>query len=231
MRQFANNKDYITMNDFIFVHSGEKPPDGFTLLKYEFQDPNGSLCCKNKLLLYNTIRNFDEMKSSREAYEAKRTARQNEVLATPFTLADVVYQDTDGMTLLHYAAYWGNQRVAEVLLSHKADPNVRNRYGFSCLLLAAFESHTNVGVLLVQKGADGRTRCRAGGDLNQYASGQAYTAAITNAELVMIFRKTASQTVLIQDIIDLTVSYLVDVSLPVRTPRRGALRDPIIESI
>ena len=45
--------------------------------------------------------------------------------------------DYDGRTTLHLAALEGNVKVLELLLQEGADPNVRDRYILSCLLISS----------------------------------------------------------------------------------------------
>ena len=57
-------------------------------------------------------------------------------------------------TALHQAAGRGQQSLLELLLSHKADVNSRNRIGSTPLHLASQEGHLASVVALLQAGAD-----------------------------------------------------------------------------
>lgn len=63
--------------------------------------------------------------------------------------------DEEGSTLLHYAAYWGQIEVAELLITRGADVNIRNqKQGVTPLHFAAQNGHLPLVELLIKQGAD-----------------------------------------------------------------------------
>ena len=66
-------------------------------------------------------------------------------------------KETDHCTLftaLHTAAILGNQSLLQLLLSHRADVNSKNRSGGTPLHMASQEGHLASVVTLLQAGAD-----------------------------------------------------------------------------
>ena len=63
-------------------------------------------------------------------------------------------EPTTLFTPLHKAAINGHERIIQLLLSHKADVNSRNRTEATPLLLASQEGHLASVVTLLQAGAD-----------------------------------------------------------------------------
>jgi ankyrin repeat protein len=62
---------------------------------------------------------------------------------------------SNGFTLLHDAAYWGQRDVAEVLLKYGADVNARTKDGVTPLINAVSpKGSTELAILLVKNGAD-----------------------------------------------------------------------------
>ena len=58
------------------------------------------------------------------------------------------------LTPLHYAAGYGHESLIQLLLSHKANVNSKNRIGGTPLHLASHEGHLACVVTLLQGGAD-----------------------------------------------------------------------------
>lgn len=68
---------------------------------------------------------------------------------------DVNFCDAGGYAPLHYAARKGHVKVAQLLLLHGADINIRTRAGkVTPLLRAAFSGQEEMCRFLVQKGAN-----------------------------------------------------------------------------
>lgn len=68
--------------------------------------------------------------------------------------ADVNYQHPiTKMTALAHAAYEGNNELAEYLLQHKADPNIKMRADIALVRLAKDEGHMDTVALLTKYGA------------------------------------------------------------------------------
>jgi serine/threonine-protein phosphatase 6 regulatory ankyrin repeat subunit B len=77
---------------------------------------------------------------------------------------DLVFSaDENGMTALHFAAFYGHKDVAEWLLSNKAGVNSRNTHGGTPLLDAALMGHEDVAQLLLINQADVNTKDNDGG--------------------------------------------------------------------
>lgn len=66
---------------------------------------------------------------------------------------DVNTVDSQGTSLLMYAARFGNSELLEFLLSNRANVLKRNKYGDTALMLAAFAGHLDVVRRLVAAGA------------------------------------------------------------------------------
>jgi len=72
--------------------------------------------------------------------------------------ANVNAKSEDGGTLLAWAAFLGQTKIAELLIQQSADVNVRNRDGATPLHGAAFLGQTETVELLIQQGADVNAR-------------------------------------------------------------------------
>jgi ankyrin repeat protein len=70
----------------------------------------------------------------------------------------VLSEDSGGFTSLHWAAYKGHKKVAELLLAHKADVNVKDNNGNTPLHEAAHYGHKDVAELLLSHNADVNAR-------------------------------------------------------------------------
>eukprot|EP01051_Picozoa_sp_SAG22_P002434 SAG22_NODE_108_length_19750_cov_3.848201_3_plen_695_part_00 len=62
--------------------------------------------------------------------------------------------DSAGNTALHYAAYYGNEAAAAVLIKHGINVDSPNVYGLPALYTAAIRGYNEVAELLVQAGAN-----------------------------------------------------------------------------
>lgn len=67
--------------------------------------------------------------------------------------ADINVTDEDGNTLLHTAAYYGNQAVIELLVAHGEAVNVKNKRGETPVQIAANNNHPAIMEFLRQHGA------------------------------------------------------------------------------
>jgi ankyrin repeat protein len=76
--------------------------------------------------------------------EAVRGQRSDAALAALASGASPGVHEPDGTTALHYAAHYGDARVAAALLRAKADPNARNEFGATPLGEAAEIGSTEV---------------------------------------------------------------------------------------
>ncbi|MDE0178198.1 MAG: ankyrin repeat domain-containing protein [Gammaproteobacteria bacterium] len=68
----------------------------------------------------------------------------------------------DGSTALHWAVNQDHLAMVEALLGADADAQVRNRYGFPPIALAAMNGNADVLTLLIHAGADPRARVPGG---------------------------------------------------------------------
>lgn len=66
---------------------------------------------------------------------------------------DVNAEMSQGRTLLHYAADYGQREVIEHLISKGANLNQADKHGITPLLAAIWEGHTSCVELLLSKGA------------------------------------------------------------------------------
>jgi ankyrin repeat protein len=66
---------------------------------------------------------------------------------------DVNTRDSEGVTPLHWAAYFNSEGVAELLITYGADVNAKMNNGGTPLQLAALFAHKDVADLLRQHGA------------------------------------------------------------------------------
>lgn len=69
------------------------------------------------------------------------------------TPSAVSSRDKKGWTPLHWAAYTGREKVAELLLDNKADVNARASAGITPLHYAALKDNAEVAALLLARGA------------------------------------------------------------------------------
>jgi ankyrin repeat protein len=76
--------------------------------------------------------------------------------------ADVNAGQADGMTALHWAAYWDDLQTAELLLEAGANASATNRYGVPPLWLACLNGNAELVERLLQAGADPNTSLRGG---------------------------------------------------------------------
>ncbi|MBI3432587.1 MAG: ankyrin repeat domain-containing protein [Hydrogenophilales bacterium] len=77
--------------------------------------------------------------------------------------ADVSGKSKDGLTPLFWAAVWGADKAAELLVAHGAPVNGKSgREEFTPLHMAAYNLHKGVAELLISKGGDVNARSRSG---------------------------------------------------------------------
>ena len=70
---------------------------------------------------------------------------------------DIDLQDNDGLAALHFASQDFNEKVIELLLKNKANPNVRDKHGNTPIYKALFNSKgkkTKIFNLFKAKGGD-----------------------------------------------------------------------------
>ena len=95
-----------------------------------------------------------------EAAKAGDVARVQSLLeADP---AAVRQSGPDGSTALHWAVNQDHLGMVEALLDAEADAQVRNRYGFPPIALAAMNGNADVLTLLIHAGADARATVPGG---------------------------------------------------------------------
>ena len=89
-----------------------------------------------------------------EIHDAAKNGDLEKVKALLKANPDLVFSKDDkfGGTPLHLAAYWNHKDVLELLLTNKADVNVRDNNGNTPLALAANSNYTEVIELLRQHG-------------------------------------------------------------------------------
>ncbi|KAI0384065.1 hypothetical protein F5Y04DRAFT_278062 [Hypomontagnella monticulosa] len=75
---------------------------------------------------------------------------------------DVDAKDKEGRSPLYYAAYYGNLRVAKLLIDKKAKLNVTNQDGETALVAACKKHHEEVVLYLIKKGANVKLRSSFG---------------------------------------------------------------------
>ncbi|MBN1385073.1 MAG: ankyrin repeat domain-containing protein [Elusimicrobia bacterium] len=82
--------------------------------------------------------------------------KQNDLLKVKELIeagADVNIRDSDGKSLLHWAAYWDVVEVAELLVGKGADVNILDKSNSPPLMSAAIKDSFRVAKLLIEKGA------------------------------------------------------------------------------
>jgi ankyrin repeat protein len=76
--------------------------------------------------------------------------------------SDVQLRQADGMSALHWAAYWKNSRAVQELLQAGATADLANSYGVTPLAIACENGDAEVVAHLLQAGADGKTQLPSG---------------------------------------------------------------------
>ena len=76
--------------------------------------------------------------------------------------ADVNEAQVDGMTALHWAAYYDDTATAQLLIDAGADVNATNRYGVPALSLAATNANATLVSALLDAGADPNVALQGG---------------------------------------------------------------------
>ena len=68
--------------------------------------------------------------------------------------SDVNAKDNGNWTPLHWAAWYGETKIAEMLISKGADVNARDDFGWTPLHWAARNGHTKTVEMLISNGSD-----------------------------------------------------------------------------
>ncbi|XP_071636453.1 uncharacterized protein [Temnothorax longispinosus] len=108
--------------------------------------------CKKPLDMSNDENVINLLTSTEELFEAVKLNRLSDVENYIKAGAVVNAKNAKG-TSLHYAAWKGYDRIVNILLQNKADPNAVNDKGFTPLHYAAKFSHLKVVKLLLSNGA------------------------------------------------------------------------------
>jgi len=86
--------------------------------------------------------------------EAARLQRGDDAIAALAAGASASAREPDGTTALHYAAHFGDAKLAAALLAAKADPDARNEFGATPLAEAAQIGATDTIRVLLKAKAD-----------------------------------------------------------------------------
>jgi hypothetical protein len=84
--------------------------------------------------------------------------------------ADANTDDSQGITVLMYAAVFGNIEIAKLLLKNGADVNAIDKEGVTSLMWAALYGRIEIAKLLIEKGADVNAKDYAGTTVLRYAA-------------------------------------------------------------
>jgi ankyrin repeat protein len=76
--------------------------------------------------------------------------------------ADVNAKNSRGQTPLHFAAFYNDTELAEMLIDNGADVNAKNSRGQTPLHLAAYCGHTSLAKMLIDKGGDANVKDSVG---------------------------------------------------------------------
>lgn len=87
-----------------------------------------------------------------DAVQAQNDARISELLSNPST--EVNAPQVDGMTALHWAAHYNDEKLGKRLLKLGADASAKNRYHVTPLYLACVNGNANLARALLDQGAD-----------------------------------------------------------------------------
>jgi len=68
--------------------------------------------------------------------------------------ANLDWQDNDGMSALHWCAYWNSPEIAKMLIDAGADVNVQDGDGWTALHVSASYNHPEIARMLLDAGAD-----------------------------------------------------------------------------
>ena len=88
----------------------------------------------------------------RAAYDGNIEAVKQHLAAG--TDVNVKNEDDNGMTPLHYAAFFSHRQIAELLIATGADVNAKEEDGMTPLHVAAHKGHKEIAELLIATGAD-----------------------------------------------------------------------------
>ena len=92
--------------------------------------------------------------------------------------ADVTTPQGDGTTALHWAGYWGEDRMAETLLRHGADANATTDLGVTPLWTACENGSAQMTRILLETGADPNAALMSGETLLMTAARSASAAVV-----------------------------------------------------
>ena len=124
-------------------------PDGSSLLIIAAREDNQSLV--EFLLAQRANVNFRNRYGDTALHAA---ATLGNVKVVKVLLAKGAEVNSPGWTPLHYASYGGHAAVAEALITHHAQLDLRAPNGQTALMLAAKGGHEDVIAVLVKGGAD-----------------------------------------------------------------------------
>ena len=103
----------------------------------------------------------------RAAYDGNIEAVKQHLAAG--TDVNVKNEDDNGMTPLHYAAFFSHRQIAELLIATGADVNAKEEDGMTPLHVAAHEGHKEIAELLIAKSADVNLNNKTAGTPLHYA--------------------------------------------------------------
>lgn len=118
-------------------------------------------CCLGILALWST----NEVQSAEVESPLADAAEQRDVVKLRALIdgdADVNATQVDGMTALHWAAYYDDVPTVKLLVQHGADANSKNRYGVPPLSLACTNGNGEIVETLLEAGADPNAKLRGG---------------------------------------------------------------------
>ena len=116
-------------------------------------------CITVAILLSRTVHSSDICTLLADSAEQKDRAAVRILLDKG---VDVNATQVDGMTAVHWAVYHDDLDMAKLLVAHKADVTVQNRYGVPPLSLACTNGNEHIVQLLLDAGADPNMKLRGG---------------------------------------------------------------------
>jgi ankyrin repeat protein len=109
------------------------------------------------------------------AFRAQNFERAKEILEQHPEIDVNAVSNQDGWRPLHFSVDYGDFEVSIYLMDvRKADPNVKNNYGFTPLMLAARRDHQNICLYLEENGADINLQENHGKTAFMYAAENGY---------------------------------------------------------